>query len=87
MIAQVASLCGTAPAQVCVSWDVQRGIPVLPKTVTQARMIQNNTLTRLPEEMFEQVNKMYLEPGEVHFMNVAATIEFDMFEKTADEPV
>lgn len=86
-IAQVARQCGMTPAQVCLSWAVQRGIPVVPKTVSQARMIENKTITRLPDELFQQVNKVHLGTGQVRFMKVTAKVGFDIFDETADQPV
>lgn len=50
-------------------------------------MIENITLTRLLQEMFEQVDRVYLETGNVRFMNVTAKIGFDIFDETADESV
>lgn len=86
-IVQVAKQCGITPAQVCLSWALQRGIPVVPKTVNQARMIENSTLNRLPEEMFQQVSKVYLETGSVRFLNITEKIGFDIFDETVDQPV
>lgn len=86
-IAQVARLCGMTPAKVCLSWAVQRGIPVVPKTTSQSRMIENSTITRLPDDLFEQVNKVHMKTGKVRFMNVTAKVGFDIFDETVDEPV
>lgn len=72
---------------VSLSWAVQRGIPVVPKTTSQSRMIENSTIRRLPDELFEQVNKVHLETGQVRFMNVTAKFGFDIFDETVDEPV
>lgn len=44
------------PGQVCVSWGVQRGTVVLPKSVTEKRIIGNRQVERLPEEVYEKVN-------------------------------
>lgn len=84
---QVAKHCGMTPAQVCLSWAVQRGIPVVPKTVNQSRMIENSIITRLPDEMFERVEKVHIEIGQVRFLTVTAKVGFDIFDETVDEPV
>lgn len=86
-IAQVARQCGMTPAQVCLSWAVQRGIPVVPKTTSQSRMIENSTISRLPDDLFKQVNKVHVETGQVRFMSVTAKVGFDIFDETVDEPV
>ncbi|KAG6362499.1 hypothetical protein INS49_010731 [Diaporthe citri] len=86
-IVQVARQCGMTPAQVCLSWAVQRGIPVVPKTMSQSRMIEKSTIARLSDELFEQMNRVHMETGRVRFMNVTAKIGFDIFDETVDEPV
>lgn len=50
-------------------------------------MIENSTITRLPDEFFEQVDKLHLETGQVRFMNIIAKVGFDIFDETTDQPV
>ncbi|KAL6876106.1 NADP-dependent oxidoreductase domain-containing protein, partial [Trichoderma longibrachiatum] len=54
-INEIASRCGMSPAQVCLSWVVQRGIPAVPKSVQVAHMMQNLELTRLSDDDFRAV--------------------------------
>lgn len=84
---QVGTQCGMTSAQVCLSWAVQRGIPVVPKTVKEARMVENSTIRRLPIELFDQVENVHLKTGEVRFLNITAKVGFDIFDETADQPV
>ncbi|KAG8161968.1 hypothetical protein KVR01_007733 [Diaporthe batatas] len=86
-ITEAAKQCGITPAQVCLSWAVQRGVPVVPKTVTQARMVENSTLTTLPEDVFQKVSKVHLETGAIRFLNITEKIGFDIFDETEDQPL
>ncbi|KAF8752144.1 reductase [Rhizoctonia solani] len=45
------------PAQVIISWHVQRGTVVLPKSVTPSRVEENLHIFKLPEEQFEKLEK------------------------------
>ncbi|MCP8717985.1 MAG: aldo/keto reductase [Asgard group archaeon] len=53
------------PAQVLISWAVQRKTVVLPKSVTDARIISNLKTFVLSDEDFETLNKISLTEGEV----------------------
>lgn len=46
------------PGQVLVSWGVQRGTVVLPKSVTEKRIIGNFQDKVLPDESFSRLNKL-----------------------------
>ncbi|CAE6462321.1 unnamed protein product [Rhizoctonia solani] len=45
------------PAQVLISWHVQRGTVVLPKSVTPSRVEENLHIFKLPEEQFNKLEK------------------------------
>ncbi|CAE6365076.1 unnamed protein product [Rhizoctonia solani] len=45
------------PAQVIISWHVQRGTVVLPKSVTPSRVEENLHVFKLPEEQFRKLEK------------------------------
>ncbi|CAE7150333.1 unnamed protein product [Rhizoctonia solani] len=45
------------PAQVIISWHVQRGTVVLPKSVTPSRVEENLHIFKLPEEQFNKLEK------------------------------
>lgn len=44
--------------QVLVSWGIQRGTPVLPKSVTEKRIIGNIQVKTLPDDAFTKLNKL-----------------------------
>ncbi|KAF9069372.1 NADP-dependent oxidoreductase domain-containing protein [Rhodocollybia butyracea] len=46
---------GMTPAQVLISWHVQRGTIVLPKSVTPSRVVENIHLKQLPNATFEKI--------------------------------
>ncbi|EIN12084.1 hypothetical protein PUNSTDRAFT_99490 [Punctularia strigosozonata HHB-11173 SS5] len=54
-VRDVAQGLGITPAQVVLSWHVQRGTVVLPKSVTPARVVENLQVTRLPPWAFEKI--------------------------------
>lgn len=64
-ILEIAKKLNVTPAQVVISWHVQRGYIVLPKSVTPSR-IESNLLTfTLPKEDFETVMNLSKVKGEM----------------------
>ncbi|KAI1633667.1 aldo-keto reductase [Biscogniauxia mediterranea] len=49
-IVKIAAQLGKSPAQVCLSWAVRKGIPVIPKLVQEVHMKQNLELFRLTDD-------------------------------------
>ncbi|KAI1444068.1 aldo-keto reductase [Annulohypoxylon stygium] len=86
-IIDIASKCNMTPAQVCLSWAVQRGIPIVPKSVSETHMKQNLQLRRLPEDMFAIVDQLSLERGPLRFLDPSRHIGFDIFDEEKDQPV
>ncbi|XDG08717.1 hypothetical protein ABKA04_008332 [Annulohypoxylon sp. FPYF3050] len=86
-IIDIASKCNMTPAQVCLSWAVQRGIPIVPKSVSETHMKQNLQLKRLPEDMFAIVDQLSLERGPLRFLDPSRHIGFDIFDEEKDQPV
>ncbi|KAK4223572.1 NADP-dependent oxidoreductase domain-containing protein [Podospora fimiseda] len=72
---------------ICLSWAVQRGIPVVPKSVQQGHMEQNLQLKRLPDELFQKVDALTLERGPIRFLDPSLHIYFDIFDEENDQPV
>ncbi|KAF5382622.1 hypothetical protein D9615_002763 [Tricholomella constricta] len=56
-VKEIAAELGMTPAQVLVSWQVQRGNVVLPKSVTPSRIIENLRIARIPEHLFNKLGK------------------------------
>ncbi|KAI9269373.1 NADP-dependent oxidoreductase domain-containing protein [Sporodiniella umbellata] len=55
-IAKIAEKYDTTPAQILISWAIQRGTVVIPKSVTESRIISNFKDVELKEEDFKALN-------------------------------
>ncbi|KAL9593829.1 MAG: hypothetical protein Q9179_005676 [Wetmoreana sp. 5 TL-2023] len=86
-IISIASSYNKSAAQVLLSWAVQRGTSVVPKTVQAARMVENINLFTLREEDIEKINRTGEEKGTVRFLDPRNHIGFDIFDEESDEPV
>lgn len=62
------------PAQILVSWALQRNTVVLPKSVTEARVISNIKTIDLSEEDFDTLNKLSQKDGVVRTCNPKANV-------------
>jgi len=54
-IKTIADELGITPAQAIISWHVQRGTIVLPKSVTSSRVEENLHIFELPQDAFEKI--------------------------------
>ena len=63
-IVKIADKLGIQPAQVVISWQVQRGNIVLPKSVHESRIQANLKTVVLPDEDFEALNNLSKQSGE-----------------------
>ena len=85
-IAKIASEYGKSPAQVMLSWAVQRGTSVVPKTVHEDRMIENKALFRLGDMHMTLINEIAQKKGTVRYLDPRNHIGFDIFCEDIDEP-
>jgi alcohol dehydrogenase (NADP+) len=58
VILQTAERVGKTPAQVLLSWAVQRGTAFLTAPKTEARARESMTLAALPEDAFDEINRI-----------------------------
>jgi alcohol dehydrogenase (NADP+) len=58
VISATAARVGKTPAQVLLAWAVQRGTAVLVKTRTAARARENFDIAALPEDAFNEINRI-----------------------------
>src|SRR5471030_2341379 len=58
VILQTAERVGKTPAQVLLSWAVQRGTAFLTAPKTEARARESMTLSALPEDAFDEINRI-----------------------------
>ncbi|KAL9633200.1 MAG: hypothetical protein Q9164_004841 [Protoblastenia rupestris] len=86
-IVEIASAYGKSPAQVMLSWAVQRGTSVVPKTVHEERMVENRELFRLSDEHVLRIDRIAMWKGAVRYLDPRNYIGFDIFDEQGDEPV
>jgi aldehyde reductase len=58
VIAAIAGRVGKTPAQVLLAWAVQRGTAVLTTPRTAARARENFSISALPEDAFDEINRI-----------------------------
>ena len=58
VILAIAARIGKTPAQVLLAWAVQRGTATLSKTRTAARARENFNISALPEDAFDEINRI-----------------------------
>lgn len=75
VIIQLAEKLGKTPAQIVLSWIVQRGVVVLTKSVTPSRIKSNLEVSELPSDVFEKVNSLDRD----HRYNLPARLGVDIF--------
>ncbi|OJK00085.1 hypothetical protein ASPACDRAFT_1868529 [Aspergillus aculeatus ATCC 16872] len=81
LVIETAKKLGKTPAQVLISWAVQRGTVVLPKSVTPERIQSNFEDFVLPEEAFNAIQSL-----EKHQrMNFPARLGVDIFGEVGEE--
>ncbi|PYI16040.1 Aldo/keto reductase, partial [Aspergillus violaceofuscus CBS 115571] len=81
LVIETAKSLGKTPAQVLISWAVQRGTVVLPKSVTPERIQSNFEDFVLPEEAFNAIQSL-----EKHQrMNFPARLGIDIFGEVGEE--
>ncbi|KAJ7928490.1 aldo/keto reductase [Mycena leptocephala] len=51
------------PAQIILSWGVQRGTVVVPKSENETRMLANITLVKLSEGDMQEIGALHSQPG------------------------
>lgn len=69
------------PAQLLISWAVQLGTIVLPKSITASRIKDNFEDFELPKEVFEKINAL----DRNHRYNFPARLGVDIFGEASPE--
>ena len=86
-IAQIASETETSPAQVLLSWAVQRGTSAVPKTSHEARLVENRMLIKLEDHQMSVMDNLASIKEPVRFLDPNEYIGFDIFDEDRDQPV
>lgn len=84
-IAEIASAYGKSPAQVLLSWGLQRGTSVVPKTEQESRMVENREVFQLSDEHMAKINSLADVKGHVRFLDPRNHIGFDIFNEADEE--
>jgi diketogulonate reductase-like aldo/keto reductase len=73
---------GITPAQVVISWHIQRGTVVLPKSVTPSHIEQNFKAVVLPQDLFDKLEEAATshEPQRVLNPSKEWGLDFDIFD-------
>lgn len=75
-VKKIANDLGVDPAQLLISWNIQRGDVVLPKSVTESRIISNLKTLQLPQDVFDQLSALEAKKG-THRVNIPPFFDFD----------
>ncbi|KEY65517.1 hypothetical protein S7711_08752 [Stachybotrys chartarum IBT 7711] len=86
-VIEIARVTGMTPAQVCLSWQVQRGVLVIPKSSQLHHMQENLQLQKLPQNLFEDISRIVKEKGPIRFLDPQLHLGFDIFDEEHDQPV
>ena len=86
-IANIASAYKRSPAQVLLSWAVQRGTSVVPKTVNEQRLVENTELFMLDSKDMDRINHLADIKGAIRFLDPRNHIGFNIFDEANDEPI
>ncbi|KAF8178541.1 aldo/keto reductase [Mycena galopus ATCC 62051] len=63
LICNLADKYKTTPSQIILSWGVQRGTVVIPKSENEGRMLANITLVKLSDEDMHEIGAFHSKPG------------------------
>ncbi|KAH7317085.1 aldo/keto reductase [Stachybotrys elegans] len=74
----IAKAHGCSPGVVSLSWAVQRGVSVIPKSATPSRIEENIKLVTLTDEEMEQMNKAYETIKSVRFANNIQSMHLEL---------
>ncbi|KAH0555943.1 hypothetical protein GP486_006114 [Trichoglossum hirsutum] len=86
-VLEIASRNHITPALVLLSWAVQRGTSVVPKSVHPDRIRSNLQIFALSDADFEAVDNLRSEEESVRYLDPRFHIGFNIFSEVADEPV
>lgn len=86
LVIKIAAETKSTPAQVLLSWLVQRGCAAVPKSNNPEHLKRNIALVSLSEEHFEAINELSSQVGEVRFLDPSGHIGFNIFDEAKDQP-
>ena len=84
---EIALKCKKSPAQVLISWAIQRGSSAIPKTIHEHRLIENIQTFKLNDEHLKTINLLSSETGTIRYLDPCGHIGFDLFDEIYDQPL
>jgi len=81
VFSEVARLLNISPAQAVLSWQRQRGVVVLPKSIHPERIEENIRCVTLPRELFEKIERAAVSHPPKRMINPSGKwgFNFDIF--------
>ncbi|MCJ1238772.1 hypothetical protein MMC14_006763 [Varicellaria rhodocarpa] len=86
-VMEIALKCKKSPAQVLISWAIQRGSSAIPKTIHEHRLIENIQTFKLNDEHLKTINLLSSETGTIRYLDPCGHIGFDLFDEIYDQPL
>ena len=78
---------GISRAQVLLSWAVNRGTSVVPKTTREARLKENRQIFKLDKRVMNIIDLLAESRGHVRYLDPSRHIGFDIFDESCDQPI
>ncbi|KAL5524269.1 hypothetical protein ACEPAF_9409 [Sanghuangporus sanghuang] len=82
VVKKIANQLGMTPTQVIISWHIQRGTIVLPKSVTPSRVVENFQVAALPDDLFTELEEAAVSHKPFRTVNPSKDwgLDFDIFD-------
>ncbi|KAF8246558.1 aldo-keto reductase [Wilcoxina mikolae CBS 423.85] len=87
VVLSIATKYGCLPSQVLLSWAVQRGTSIVPKSSNAGRILLNTQVFELAVEDFEAVETLRDEKTSMRMNDPKNHIGFDIYNEVVEEPV
>ncbi|KAF8541690.1 aldo-keto reductase [Trichophaea hybrida] len=87
MVLSIATKYGCLPSQVLLSWAVQRGTSIVPKSSNARRILLNTQVFELAVEDFKAIETLRDEITSVRMNDPKNHIGFDIYNEVMEEPV
>lgn len=75
------------PSQILLSWALQRGTSIIPKSSKPERISLNTKATELEDEDFRKVENLRDEASSMRMNDPKNHIGFDIYNEEVEEPV
>lgn len=83
----MAQRCKVPPSQILLSWALQRGTSIVPKSNKPERISLNTQVIRLEDQDFKKVENLRDEASSMRMNDPKNHIGFDIYNEEVEEPV